>query len=255
MWTRNGNSVAGMVINYSTAPLCRAFRDLDLSLMQFSAAGFEIGIGVRRVLALLLNHFSMDGYFKDPKFQAPGATHSRRTTGHWKSPPRLQDPEHAPLLAESFFELVWQTSNELQLLYYFHSDQAEKMRHQLESYIVIIYIYIVACLLGKRMNASIVMSSQILIFNSTSILLIFRYSDYFNRFLKLRKICIYMHYLLINRKSQHKAKVKSASLHHEAAGMHTYASLWTALLVKSPSVCREPLGQIHPFQQYFLDNF
>jgi hypothetical protein len=106
MWTRNGNSVAGMVINYSTAPLCRAFRDLDLSLMQFSAAGFEIGLGVCCVLALLLNHFSMDGYLKDPKFQAPGATHLRRTTGRWKSPPRLQDPEHAPLLAESFFALV-----------------------------------------------------------------------------------------------------------------------------------------------------
>jgi hypothetical protein len=106
LWTRNGNSVAGMVINYSTAPLCRAFRDLDLCLVQFSAAGFEIGLGSRRVLALLLNRFSMDGYLEDPKFQSPGATHSRRAMGRWRSPPRLQDPEHAPLLAESFFALM-----------------------------------------------------------------------------------------------------------------------------------------------------
>jgi len=106
MWTRNGGSISGMAINYSTAPLCRSFRDLDLNLVQFSAAGFDIGLGVRRVLALILNRFNMDGYLEDPKLQSHGTTNSRRPSGYWKSPPRLQDPEHAPLLAESVFALV-----------------------------------------------------------------------------------------------------------------------------------------------------
>jgi hypothetical protein len=95
LWARNGSSTAGMALNYSNAPLCRSFRDLDLTLVQLSASGMSSGLGARRVFALLISRFSMDGYLCDPE--------RRSTTGSWVIPPRLQDPEHAIVLSESFF--------------------------------------------------------------------------------------------------------------------------------------------------------
>eukprot|EP00980_Cylindrotheca_fusiformis_P012593 scaffold3084_cov144-Cylindrotheca_fusiformis.AAC.41 len=95
LWARNGSSTAGMALNYSNAPLCRSFRDLDLTLVQLSASGMSTGLGARRVFTLLVSRFSMDGYLCDPE--------RRATTGSWVNPPRLQDPEHAVVLSESFF--------------------------------------------------------------------------------------------------------------------------------------------------------
>eukprot|EP00804_Cyclotella_cryptica_P008773 CCRYP_015624-RA/>CCRYP_015624-RA protein AED:0.01 eAED:0.01 QI:221/1/1/1/0.6/0.66/6/2355/3495 len=97
MWAKNGSSTAGMALNYSSIPLCRSLRDLDLTMVQLSAAGFNIGLGARRVFALLINRFSLDGYLCDPD--------RRNIFGRmgWVKPPRLQELEHAELLAESFF--------------------------------------------------------------------------------------------------------------------------------------------------------
>lgn len=95
LWARNGSSTAGMALNYSNAPLCRSFKDLDLTLVQLSASGMSAGLGARRVFALLISRFSMDGYLCDPE--------RRSTTGSWVNPPRLQDPDHAVVLSESFF--------------------------------------------------------------------------------------------------------------------------------------------------------
>eukprot|EP00526_Cylindrotheca_closterium_P004166 CAMPEP_0113648778 /NCGR_PEP_ID=MMETSP0017_2-20120614/25895_1 /TAXON_ID=2856 /ORGANISM="Cylindrotheca closterium" /LENGTH=3050 /DNA_ID=CAMNT_0000561063 /DNA_START=162 /DNA_END=9311 /DNA_ORIENTATION=- /assembly_acc=CAM_ASM_000147 len=95
LWARNGSSTAGMALNYSNAPLCRSFKDLDLTLVQLSASGMSAGLGARRVFALLISRFSMDGYLGDPE--------RRSTTGSWVNPPRLQDPDHAVVLSESFF--------------------------------------------------------------------------------------------------------------------------------------------------------
>lgn len=100
MWAKNGGSVAGMALNYGSVPLCRSLRDLDLVMVQFSAAGFNVGLGARRVFSLLSNRFSLDGYLCDPdrcsNFGRMG----------WVKPPRMQEPEHAELLAESFFTTI-----------------------------------------------------------------------------------------------------------------------------------------------------
>jgi hypothetical protein len=105
LWARNGSSVAGMALNYSNAPLCRSFRDLDLTLVQLSAAGISVGLGARRVFALLISRFSMDGYLCDPERRtgASGNGSFAGGFGTWINPPRLQDPDHAIVLSESFF--------------------------------------------------------------------------------------------------------------------------------------------------------
>eukprot|EP00536_Pseudo-nitzschia_multiseries_P013927 jgi/Psemu1/291151/fgenesh1_pg.632_\ len=106
LWARNGSSVAGMALNYSNAPLCRSFRDLDLALVQLSASGMSAGLGARRVLSLLTNRFSMDGYLCDPERRAVGNGSYKTGLGIWINPPRLNDPEHAPILSESFFSTL-----------------------------------------------------------------------------------------------------------------------------------------------------
>lgn len=96
LWARNGTSVAAMAMNYSSAPLSRSFRDVDLLLVQLSATGMSCGLGPKRIFSLLLNRFGMEGYLIDPE----------QKSGKWVSPPRLQDPEHATILAECFFTLL-----------------------------------------------------------------------------------------------------------------------------------------------------
>jgi len=97
MWAKNGSSLAGMALNYASVPLCRLLKDLDLTMVQLSACGFNVGLGARRVFALLINRFSLDGYLCDPD------RHSRFGKREWVKPPRLRDVDHAELLAESFF--------------------------------------------------------------------------------------------------------------------------------------------------------
>lgn len=82
MWAKNGGSVAGMALNYGTVPLCRSLRDLDLTMVQLSASGFNVGLGARRVYSLLTNRFSLDGYLCDPD--------RRNSFGRigWVKPPR-----------------------------------------------------------------------------------------------------------------------------------------------------------------------
>jgi Proteolysis_6 C-terminal/Putative zinc finger in N-recognin (UBR box) len=109
LWARNGSSVAGMALNYSNAPLCRSFRDLDLTLVQLSAAGMSVGLGARRIFSLLVSRFSMDGYLCDPERRSAGGSSAGGSgpygggLGAWINPPRLQDPEHATVLSESLF--------------------------------------------------------------------------------------------------------------------------------------------------------
>ena len=100
MWAKNGASTAGMALNYGSIPLCRSLRDLDLTMVQMSACGFNVGLGARRVFSLLTNRFSLDGYLCDPDRK-----NSFGRVG-WVKPPRMQEPEHPELLAESFFTTV-----------------------------------------------------------------------------------------------------------------------------------------------------
>ena len=116
LWARNGSSTAGMALNYSNAPLCRSFRDLDLTLVQLSASGMSVGLGASRVFSLLLSRFSMEGYLCDLERRgnvgSPGsASYSGAKT--WVNPPRLNDPEHAVVLAESFFATLCVLVSEL----------------------------------------------------------------------------------------------------------------------------------------------
>ncbi len=109
LWTRNGGSLAGMAMNYSNTPLCRSFRDLDLLLVQLSGSGMSCGLGARRTFSLILSRFSMDGYLCDPERRsAVGASGSSFVSqpSTWVNPPRLQDPDHAVILAESFFAMI-----------------------------------------------------------------------------------------------------------------------------------------------------
>ena len=110
LWARNGSSTAGMALNYSNSPLCRSFRDLDLTLVQLSAAGMSVGLGARRVFALLISRFSLDGYLCDPERRSAAGSSGSETyapfVGAWVNPPRLQDPDHAIVLSESFFAIL-----------------------------------------------------------------------------------------------------------------------------------------------------
>lgn len=118
LWAKNGSSVAGMAINYTSTGLCRSFRDLDLLMVQLSASGMSAGLGARRVLSLLQSRFSMDGYLCDPERRVPtsasGASNPFSTSNMiWVNPPRLQDPDHAVVLAESFFSTLCVVVTEL----------------------------------------------------------------------------------------------------------------------------------------------
>jgi len=108
LWARNGTSTAGMALNYASSPLCRSFRDLDITLVQLSSAGMSMGLGARRVFSLLVSRFSMDGYLCDPERRIQGASSPTSSgnyagNGSWVNPPRMQDTEHAVALSESFF--------------------------------------------------------------------------------------------------------------------------------------------------------
>mmetsp|Transcript_26458 Transcript_26458/g.74018 ORF Transcript_26458/g.74018 Transcript_26458/m.74018 type:complete len:3261 (+) Transcript_26458:550-10332(+) len=109
LWARNGSSTAGMALNYSITPLCRSFRDLDVTLIQLSAAGMSAGLGARRIFNLLISRFTLDGYLCDPERRSSTLnTRSSYTAGLgiWINPPRLQDPDHAVVLSESFFSTL-----------------------------------------------------------------------------------------------------------------------------------------------------
>lgn len=121
LWARNGSSVAGMAMNYSSSPLCRAFRDLDLLLVQVSAAGMSLGLGARRVYSLLLSRYSMEGHLVDPERRTHSGGTSSPTgnmsyggnTSPWINPPRLLDQDHAVVLAEAFFGTICVLVSEL----------------------------------------------------------------------------------------------------------------------------------------------
>ena len=55
MWLRNGNSAYQLAINYALPPLCRSLRDLDVLLVQFSAAGGTAGVGAGRLFELMVD--------------------------------------------------------------------------------------------------------------------------------------------------------------------------------------------------------
>ena len=107
LWNRNGSTAAGMSLNYGTTPLCRSFRDLDLTMVQLSASGFSIGLGARRVFSLLLSRFDMEGFLCDLERRAgnKSPTNTDKSIGSidWVMPKRLQDPEHAQVLMDAFF--------------------------------------------------------------------------------------------------------------------------------------------------------
>lgn len=116
LWARNGSSTAGMALNYSNAPLCRSFRDLDLTLVQLSASGMSVGLGASRVFSLLISRFSLDGYLCDPErrgIAGSGNSSYAAGLGTWVNPPRLNDPEHAIILSESFFSTLCVLVSEL----------------------------------------------------------------------------------------------------------------------------------------------
>jgi hypothetical protein len=110
LWLRNGSTAAGMALNYGTTPLCRSFRDLDLTMVQLSASGFSIGLAARRVFSLLISRFDLDGFLCDLEKRTgnKSPTNADKNIGsiNWVMPKRLQDPEHAQVLMEAFFSTL-----------------------------------------------------------------------------------------------------------------------------------------------------
>ena len=110
LWARNGSSAAGMALNYGTTPLCRSFRDLDLTMVQLSASGFSIGLGARRVFNLLLSRFSLENFLCDLERKVGNKSPTSPTKGSgsidWVIKKRLQDPEHAEVLMEALFATI-----------------------------------------------------------------------------------------------------------------------------------------------------
>lgn len=105
LWARNGGATSGMALNYLSSPLCTSFRDLDLTLVQFSVSGFSVGLGARRAFGLLLSRFNMDGYLCDP-VRRPASANTTTSNGGWVNPPRLLDSDHAVSMAEAFFSTI-----------------------------------------------------------------------------------------------------------------------------------------------------
>ncbi len=107
LWAKNGAPAVGMAINYSSPPLCQSFRDLDFTLVQLSASGMSIGLGARRVFSLLLSRFDLDGFLCDPEKRGGSRSPTSSSFGsQWIMPPILQDPDHAPSLAEALFTTI-----------------------------------------------------------------------------------------------------------------------------------------------------
>lgn len=117
LWARNGASAGGMALNYGTAPLCKSFRDLDMTLVQLSTAGFSVGLGARRVFSLILSRFTLDGFLCDleRKNTNTSPTHSEKTqpSDIWVLPRRLQDMDHCQVLMEGLFSTLCALVTEL----------------------------------------------------------------------------------------------------------------------------------------------
>jgi len=107
LWARNGSTAVGMAMNYSQPPLCQTFKDLDMTMVQLSASGLSIGLGARRVFSLLLSRFDLDGFLCDPeRKQGNRSPTGANMISSWVSPPIMQDPDHAPALAEALFSTL-----------------------------------------------------------------------------------------------------------------------------------------------------
>jgi len=119
LWARNGSTATGMAVNYVGASICRDLRDLDLTMVQFSASGLSVGLGVKRVFSLITNRFNLDGYLCDPEkrsgSRSPTSNSSVYGSSCWVKPPRMQDPDHAIPLTESFFSTICALVSELPL--------------------------------------------------------------------------------------------------------------------------------------------
>ena len=62
LWRRNGISIQGQAMHYSTAPFCKVFRDLDLTAIQYATI---LG-GNELVLGLLLDRFLLSRWAVEP---------------------------------------------------------------------------------------------------------------------------------------------------------------------------------------------
>lgn len=68
LWRRNGISIQGQAMHYSTAPFCKVFRDLDLTAVQYATI---LG-GNELVLGLLLDRFLLSRWAVEPHLVPSG---------------------------------------------------------------------------------------------------------------------------------------------------------------------------------------
>ncbi|CAM9505740.1 unnamed protein product, partial [Phaeothamnion confervicola] len=67
LWVRNGGAAASQAVNYTTPPLCRQLRDLDLVCLQMGICS----LGCDAFLLSLLERFALDRWLLDPSFVPP----------------------------------------------------------------------------------------------------------------------------------------------------------------------------------------
>merc|ERR1719223_2138748 len=88
-------------------------------MVQFSASGLSVGLGAKRVFSLISSRFNLDGYLCDPEkrsgSRSPTSNSSVYGNSGWVKPPRMQDPDHAIPLTESFFSTICALVSELPL--------------------------------------------------------------------------------------------------------------------------------------------
>ncbi|GMH58629.1 hypothetical protein TL16_g02650 [Triparma laevis f. inornata] len=112
MWRRNGNAAFQLVLNYSTPPLCRSLRHLDLLLVQFSASeNNDAALGAQKLWKLLVDRFALNGFATDLEGPDP-------LDGGMDLQPGFlapQDKDHPPTMMLSFFETMNQIVTELPL--------------------------------------------------------------------------------------------------------------------------------------------
>jgi hypothetical protein len=107
MWAKNGPYCAHFASCYASFPECKFFRDLDLLLLQFSAASTPYGLGPAGMFDLMIQRFSLLGYLDD--------LYCTSEKSSFVMPPKLPEPDHAEHMCAAFFSTLNMLLTELPL--------------------------------------------------------------------------------------------------------------------------------------------
>ena len=107
MWAKNGHTAQIIATYYASFPNCKHFRDLDLLLLQFSAASVNYGLGPDQLFDLMVDRFSLKG-FVDTLLMLPSSL-----TFFHSITSRIPDPIYAENMCCAFFSTLNMLVSEL----------------------------------------------------------------------------------------------------------------------------------------------